>query len=86
MNMVSGLAFYLTRSGWDWANGKTCPPLPNEGVAVQAVSPGRVPGYSAVYKKQIDAAGKTIRYTKTTYDPVGNIVRAKDKINGGVFP
>jgi hypothetical protein len=60
--------------------------LPNEGVAVRAVSPGRVPGSSAVYEKQIDAAGKTIQYTKTTYDPAGNIVHVKDKINGGVFP
>ena len=61
-------------------------PLPNEGVAVQATSPGRVPGSSAVYEKQIDAAGNTIQYTKTTYDPAGNIVHVKDKLNGGVFP
>ena len=61
-------------------------PLPNEGVAIQATSPGRVPGSSAVYEKQIDAAGKTIQATKTTYDPAGNIVHVKDKLNGGVFP
>ncbi|VTU29148.1 Cell wall-associated polypeptide CWBP200 [Variovorax sp. PBS-H4] len=61
-------------------------PLPNEGVAVQATSPGRVPGSSAVYEKQIDAAGTTVQYSKTTYDPAGNIVHVKDKINGGVFP
>lgn len=60
--------------------------LPNDGVAAQAVSPGRVPGSSAVHEKQIDATGKTIQYTKTTYDPAGNIVHVKDKINGGVFP
>ena len=60
--------------------------LPNEGVAAQAVSPGRVIGSSAVYEKQIDATGKTIQYTKTTYDPVGNIVHVKDKISGGAFP
>jgi len=60
--------------------------LPNEGVAVQAVSPGRVPGSSAVYEKQIDATGKTIQYAKSTYDPAGNIVHVKDKISGGVFP
>ena len=60
--------------------------LPNDGVAVQATSPGRVPGSKAVYEKQIDAAGKTTQYTKTTYDPQGNIVHVKDKINGGVFP
>jgi hypothetical protein len=60
--------------------------LPNNGVAAQAASPGRVPGSSAVYEKQINAAGETTQYTKTTYDPQGNIVHVKDKINGDVFP
>ncbi|WP_428637242.1 hypothetical protein [Shewanella sp.] len=60
--------------------------LPNDGVAVQATSPGKVSGSKAVYEKQIDAAGKTTQYTKTTYDPQGNIVHVKDKLNGGVFP
>jgi len=60
--------------------------LPNSSVAAQAVSPGRVPGSSAVYEKQIDAAGTTIQYTKTTYDPAGNIVHVKDKITGEVLP
>jgi RHS repeat-associated protein/uncharacterized repeat protein (TIGR02543 family) len=60
--------------------------LPNSSVAAQAVSPGRVPGSSAVYEKQIDATGTTIQYTKTTYDPAGNIVHVKDKITGDVFP
>jgi len=60
--------------------------LPNSSVAAQAVSPGRVPGSSAVYEKQIDATGTTIQYTKTTYDPAGNIVHVKDKITGDVLP
>ncbi|AOZ04638.1 RHS repeat-associated core domain-containing protein [Cupriavidus malaysiensis] len=60
--------------------------LPNDGVAAQAMSPGRVPGSSAVYEKQIDAAGVTTQYTKTTYDPAGKIVHVKDKITGGVYP
>lgn len=60
--------------------------LPNNGVAVQATSPGRVPGSKAVYEKQINATGKTIQYTKTTYNPQGNIVHVKDKLNGGTFP
>ena len=67
-------------------DGLSLKPLPNGGVAAQATSLGRVPGSSAVYEKQIDATGKTIQYTKTTYDPVGNIVHVKDKITGGVFP
>ena len=60
--------------------------LPNDGAAAQATSPGRVPGSKAVYEKQIDSSGKTIQYTKTTYDPAGNIIHVKDKITGGVFP
>jgi len=61
-------------------------PLPNEGIAVQAISPGKVPGSKAVYEKQIEVKGKTIQYTKTTYDPQGNLVHVKDKINSGTYP
>ncbi|MCP4745552.1 MAG: hypothetical protein GY874_05330 [Desulfobacteraceae bacterium] len=59
--------------------------LPNDALSVQATSPGKVPGSKAVYEKQIDVAGKTTQYTKTTYDPLGNIVHVKDKINGTTF-
>jgi hypothetical protein len=58
--------------------------LPGGGKAFQATVPGRVPGSAAVYEKQVDAAGKTLQYTKTTTDPAGNIVHVKDKINGTV--
>jgi RHS repeat-associated protein len=64
------------------ANAKqslTVGPLPNGGVVVQATSPGKVPGSSAVYEKQIDAAGQTIGVSKTTYDPAGSIVHVKVK-------
>jgi RHS repeat-associated protein len=60
--------------------------LPNNGVAVQASSAGKVPGSRAVYEKQIDVNGKTIQATKTTYNPQGNIVHVKDKLNGGTYP
>ena len=60
--------------------------LPNGGVAVQATSPGNVPGSKAVYEKQINSNGDTIQATKTTYDPSGDIVHVKDKLNGGVYP
>ena len=69
------------------ANAKdsvTVKPLPNGGVAAQGVSPGKVPGSSALYEKQIDSAGKTIQYTKTTTAPDGAIVHVKDKITGNV--
>jgi hypothetical protein len=67
-------------------NSITTQSLPNGGVAAQATSPGKVPGSSAVYEKQVDVSGNTIQYTKTTYDPAGNIVHVKDKITGGVVP
>jgi hypothetical protein len=60
--------------------------LPTGGTAAQGTSPGRVPGSAAVYEKQIDASGTTIQYTKTTYDPAGNIVHVKDKITGEDYP
>lgn len=60
--------------------------LPNDGVAVQATSPGEVPGSKAVYEKQIDADGNTVQMTKTTYDPNGEIVHVKDKLNNQTLP
>lgn len=65
-------------------NSVTVKPLPNGGVAAQGVSPGKVPGSSALYEKQIDSAGKTIQYTKTTTTPDGAIAHVKDKITGNV--
>ncbi|KKO46415.1 hypothetical protein WG68_06530 [Arsukibacterium ikkense] len=70
------------------ANAKTSieqKSLPNDGVAVQATSPGNVPGSKAVYEKQIDSNGNTVQYTKTTYDPDGEIVHVKDKISNEEF-
>lgn len=46
----------------------------------QAEVPDRVLGSRAVYEKQVDAAGRTVQYTKTTYDPAGSIPHVKDKI------
>jgi hypothetical protein len=60
--------------------------LPNGGVAAQATSSGVVPGSKAIYEKQIDVNGNTVQTTKTTYDPQGDIVHVKDKLNGGTFP
>ena len=42
--------------------------------------PGRVPGSYAVYEKVVDAAGKTIDVTKTTFAPDGTIVHIKNKL------
>ena len=59
--------------------------LPGGGKAFQAEVPGRVPGSRAVYEKRVNYAGRTTGYTKTTYDPAGNIVHTKDKITGEVL-
>ena len=70
------------------ANAKdsvTTKSLPSGGVAVQATSPGNVAGSKAVYEKQIDSGGKTMSYTKTTYDPSGKIVHVKDKITNETY-
>jgi len=60
--------------------------LPGGGRVFQSTVPGRVPGSKAVYEKQVDASGRTLGYTITTYGPAGNIVHAKDKISGAVVP
>ena len=56
--------------------------LPSGGVAVQATKAGEVFGSKAGYEKQIDSSGTTVRATKTTYDPQGNVVHVKDKMTG----
>ncbi len=48
--------------------------------AEKADVPGRVPGSFATYEKQIDSAGTTIQFTKTTVDPAGKIVHVKSKM------
>lgn len=57
-----------------------------DGVLFTSQVPGRVPGSSAIYQKSVDAAGTTSSYLKTTFDPAGNIIHIKDKLNGGVIP
>lgn len=54
--------------------------LPNGGKAFQADIPAKnISGSYATYEKQIDAAGITLFYTKTTYAPDGSIVHIKQK-------
>ncbi len=42
--------------------------LPNNGVAVQSYAPANNTGYGKLYEKQIGSSGKTINFSKTTYD------------------
>jgi hypothetical protein len=51
-----------------------------DSLTVRATSPGNVPGSKAVYEKQMDINGVTTKYTKTTYDPKGNVVHEKNKM------
>lgn len=54
--------------------------LPNGGKMFQADVPAKnIPNSFATYEKHIDAEGKTILYTKTTYAPDGSIVHIKQK-------
>jgi hypothetical protein len=41
--------------------------------------PGNVPGSKAVYQQAVSADGVTTTFTKTTFDPQGNIVHVKVK-------
>lgn len=56
--------------------------LPGGGCAFVSEVPGRIPGSKAVYEKQVDRCGNTTQYWKTTFDPQGNLIHAKDKIHG----
>ncbi len=60
--------------------------LPGGGKAFQADSAAQnIPGSFARFEKQIDSAGKTTQFTKTTFGPKGEIVHVKDKITGQTF-
>ena len=49
-------------------------------VEMSTTSPGRVPGSKAVYNKSVNKKGVTTGMVKTTYDPQGKQVHAKDKM------
>ena len=54
--------------------------LPNGSKAFQADVPStNIPGSFATYEKQVDQAGVTLSYTKTTYASDGSIVHVKQK-------
>lgn len=59
---------------------------PGDTVVAQATSAAKnIPGSKAVYEKQVAGDGKTVQYTKTTYDSDGSIVHVKDKITDDEF-
>ena len=55
------------------------PDANNENYRIKMENPGRVPGSKAIYYKEVDRKGNTIRVYKETYDPSGNLVHTKEK-------
>ena len=53
--------------------------LPNGNHVYRAENPGIVPGSKAVYYKEVNPQGKTVRFYKETIDPKGNLVHTKEK-------
>jgi peptidoglycan hydrolase-like protein with peptidoglycan-binding domain len=56
----------------------------NGNVKFTAVSPGKIQGSRAIYEKTVDKLGRTIKYTKTTYNKDGQVVHVKNKLKAGV--
>ncbi|QDH80580.1 RHS repeat-associated core domain-containing protein [Echinicola soli] len=54
--------------------------LGNGNIQISVESPGKVPGSKAVYVKEVDSNGQTVRMYKVTSDPSGNIVHNKNKM------
>ncbi|MBR6692655.1 MAG: hypothetical protein IKL61_01750 [Clostridia bacterium] len=50
-----------------------------EGYVYQSKKPGNVPGSYAIYYKEVDSNGKTVRVYKDTYDNKGNLIHRKNK-------
>ncbi len=51
----------------------------NGNYMAKMMKPGNVPGSKAIYYKEIDPRGNTIRVFKETFDPAGNLVHIKEK-------
>ncbi len=51
----------------------------NGNYMAKMTKPGNVPGSKAIYYKEIDKSGNTVRVFKETYDPSGNLVHLKKK-------
>ncbi len=53
--------------------------LPNGNTLFRTENPGKVPGSKAVYYKEVNPQGTTVRVYKETYDPKGNLVHTREK-------
>lgn len=61
------------------ATNKSYKRLGNGNTQVSYESPGKVPGSKAIYIKEIDSTGTTVKVIKITRDPQGRIPHIKDK-------
>lgn len=55
--------------------------LGNGNVQISAESPGKVPGSKALYVKEVDGTGTTVKMYKVTTDNQGNFVHNKNKLS-----
>ena len=46
----------------------------------QTISPGKVPGSTALYQKIVSPQGETLKMIKTTFSPQGDIIHVKSKL------
>ena len=46
----------------------------------QTISPGKVPGSTALYEKIVSPQGETLKMIKTTFSPQGDIIHVKSKL------
>ena len=46
----------------------------------QTISPGKVPGSTALYEKIVSPQGETLKMIKTTFSPQGDIIHIKSKL------
>ncbi len=53
--------------------------MSNGNTLIKMEKPGNVPGSRAVYYKEVDPYGKTIRVYKETYGPDGKLIHTKEK-------
>ena len=53
--------------------------MENGNYMAEMMKPGDVPGSKAIYYKEIDSGGNTIKVFKETFDPEGNLIHTKNK-------
>ena len=76
---VQGAATRMIKRASDRYTSFEVKKLPNGNTLLKVENPGQVPGSKAIYYKELNPNGETIRMYKETYDPKGNLVHIKEK-------